>query len=178
MRPRILLALGVATAAAAAALSPALAPGQATAGDDSRFSAEVRGAVTRHYSGHVVLGPVGRPGEAEAAYTITLGAEGGTGAIVLTRLGSEPLRPGRYPLGESAALDSAGGFRVLYLAGSATRPEGVFRAESGTVEIESADAGGIRGALELTATGFVATDPDDESREVRITARLGGVRLP
>ena len=125
-----------------------------------------------------MLGPVGRPGQPGAAYTISLGAAGGTGAIVLTRLGGGPPGPGRYPVGESAALDTAGGFRVLYLAGSATRPEGVFRAESGTVEIAAEGPGEVRGSVDVAATGFVADDPDDESRGITITAGFGHPRVP
>jgi hypothetical protein len=59
---------------------------------------------------------------------------------------------------------------VLYLAGSSTRPEGVFRAESGTVEIAAEGPSELRGHLDAVATGFVADDPDDETRRVTITA--------
>ena len=143
----------------------------------SWFDAEVRGAVSARHSGRVVVGPVAAaigPG----AYTITLGASGETGAIVLTRLGSEPLRSGRYPVGESAALDAAGGFRVLYLAGTATRPEGVFRGESGTLDLEVEESGSVRGRVEVTASGFVAADPDDETRRVTVTASFGNAQMP
>jgi hypothetical protein len=141
------------------------------------FSAEVRGAIEARHGGRVVIGPVAAAGDA-GAYTISLGGEGGSGAIVLTRAGIEPLRSGRYPIGESAVLDSAGGFRVLYLAGTAVRPEGVFRGESGTLDLEVERSGDVRGRLELSASGFVAADPDDETKRVTVTATFGNARVP
>ncbi len=170
MRASHLLLIG---GAAVAAATGATAPPRGTRPEligDAHFTAEVRGAIVRHHDGRVAMGAAGRPRGPGVAFTISLGAEGGSGAIVLTRLGGGAPGPGRYPVGESAALDSAGGFRVLYLAGGATRPEGVFRAESGTVEIAAEGSGELRGHLDVAATGFVADDPDDETRRVTITA--------
>jgi hypothetical protein len=65
---------------------------------------------------------------------------------------------------------------VLYLAGSATRPAGVFRAHAGTVEITTGTMERVSGRFELSATGFLADRPDDESREVSITGAFTGVR--
>ena len=177
MRPSIVLGIAAAALAALDGLAPVTAPGQAVRGH-GWFAAEVRGAVEAHHAGHVVLGPVGGAGDGDATYTISLGADRGTGALVLTRLGAEPLRSGRYPIGESAALDSTGGFRVLYLAGSATQPAGVFRGESGTLDLEVESPGEVRGRLELTASGFVAADPDDETRRVTLVATFGDASMP
>ncbi|HYC31691.1 MAG TPA: hypothetical protein VEB59_05340 [Gemmatimonadales bacterium] len=143
----------------------------------SWFSAEVRGAVSARHTGRVMVGPVAAAG-GPGAYTITLGGTGESGAIVLTRLGNEPLRSGRYPVGESATLDAAGGFRVLYLAGTATRPEGVFRGESGTLDLEVEASGRVRGRIEVTGSGFVAAEPDDETKRVVVTAEFGDARMP
>lgn len=170
MRASLILLFGGAAVAAAAGTSAAPGGSRTERIGDAHFTAEVRGAIVRHHDGRVARGAAGRPRGPGVAFTISLGAEGGSGAIVLTRLGGGPPGPGRYPVGESAALDSAGGFRVLYLAGSATRPEGVFRAESGTVEIAAEGSGELRGHLDAVATGFVADDPDDETRRVTITA--------
>ena len=181
MKPPIVLALGFAALSATATVVPSAVSGQRHAAESSitRFSAEVRGARAARHSGRVSLGPVGRPGEPGSAYTITLGADDSEGSIVFTRLDGARPGPGRYPIGESAAVDSAGGFRVLYLAGSATRPEGVFRGHAGTLEIASSTPGRLSGRFELTATGFLADTPDDESREVSITgAFTGGRYLP
>jgi hypothetical protein len=166
MKSAIVLALSLLTLTAGATVVPSR----------SHFLAEVRGAHAAHHSGRVSLGPVGRAGEPGSTYTITLGADDAAGAIVFTRLGGAQPARGRYPIGESAALDSAGGFRVLYLAGSATRPAGVFRAHAGTVEITPGTAGRVGGRFTLSATGFVAEHPDDESREVSITGAFTGVR--
>jgi hypothetical protein len=171
MKPPIVLALGLAALSATATVVPSALIGQpqAAASSKTKFSAEVRGARAASHGGRVSLGPVGRPGEPGSAYTITLGADDGDGAIVLTRLDGARPGPGRYPIGESAALDSAGGLRVLYLAGSATRPEGVFRGQAGTLEIASGTPGRLSGRFEFSATGFLADTPNDESREVSIT---------
>jgi hypothetical protein len=165
MKSPILLALGLVTLSAGATLAP-----------PHGFIADVRGAHEARLGGRVSLGPVGRPGEPGASYTITLGADAAEGAIVLTRVGAAAPAPGLYPIGESAALDSAGGFRVLYLAGTATRPAGVFRADAGTLEITEGAAGRVSGRFELSATGFLAEHPDDESRQVHITGAFSGVR--
>ena len=178
MKSSIVLGLGLLTLGTGAALVPALASGQRGPGrsSETQFSADVRGAHAAHLDGRVSLGPVGRPGEPGSSYTISLGADNADGAIVLTRLGAEPLAPGRYAIGESAAVDSAGGFRVLYLAGTATRPEGVFRADAGTLEITASARGQVSGRFELTATGFLADRPDDETRAVNIAGAFTGVR--
>jgi hypothetical protein len=178
MKSSIVLGLGLLTLGTGAALVPALANGQRSPAPAARghFSAEVRGAHTAQLGGRVSLGPVGQPGEPGASYTITLGADHADGAIVLTRLGAGRIAPGRYAIGESAEVDSAGGFRVLYLAGSATRPAGVFRADAGTLEITTAGPGQVSGRFELSATGFLADRPEDETRAVNIAGAFTGVR--
>ena len=178
MKSSIVLGLGLLTLGTGAALVPALANGQRSPGRSPRtqFSADVRGAHAARLNGRVSLGPVGQPGEPGSSYTITLGADDAEGVIVLTRLGASPIVPGRYAIGESTAVDAAGGFRVLYLAGTATRPEGVFRGDAGTLEIIAAPPGQVGGRFELSATGFLADQPDDETRAVNITGAFSGVR--
>ena len=178
MTSPIVPALGLILFSAGAALLPAALGGQRDASSASRsgFSAEVRGAYAGRHNGRVSFGPVGQPGEPGASYTITLGADDADGAIVFTRLGGVRPAPGRYPIGESAALDSAGGIRVLYLAGSATRPAGVFRAHAGTLEITDVGPDRLSGRFELSASGFLADRPDDESRAVTLTGAFTGVR--
>ena len=172
MRTTTLLLLGGLAVSAAAGRTAALHhSGAGVTG--IRFAALVRGAMHRNHPGRVAMGAVSAPGAGGVPFTITLGADGGTGAVVLTRVAGGPPTPGRYPVGESAALDSAGGFRMLYLAGSATRPEGVFRGERGTLEITAGAGGRLGGRLEAEATGFLAEQPEDETRRVRVSASFG-----
>lgn len=143
------------------------AAGRRTGG--SFFRAQVDGDYSDRPTGKVAFGAIGLPGEAGATFTITLGAEGSAGAIVFTRLDGVAPRPGRYPIGNSAALDRAGGFRALYVAGSASRPRGVFHGEAGTIEITSAARDHVSGHFELTARGFLAEFSDDEHRRVTVS---------
>ncbi len=176
MKSSIVLWLGLVALAAATAgrLQPAGAAeaGRGIAG--SRFHADVRGAIPARHDGRAVFGPVGRAGAPGSSFTITLADD--SGALVLTRLDGALPMPGRYPIGESAALDSAGGFRALYIAGGATRPEGVFRGETGSVEIEAATGSDLRGRFALSATGFLADHPDDESRRITLAGAFAGTR--
>ena len=75
-------------------------------------------------------------------------------------------------------MDRVGGFRALYLAGSAMRPEGVFHADAGTIEITSATEGRVSGHFELTATGFLAGSPEDESRQVTVRGSFDSQLVP
>lgn len=160
-------ALTVAALAAGTALaSPA--PRAAAPEHRSRFTAVIGGDVATLLAGRAVQGVVGAPGAPGSAYTITLGAPQGGGAIVLTRNDGRVPPVGRHPVGNAAALDSIGGFRAVYIAGSAARPLGVFQAVAGTVEILEHTPDGPRGSFDLLATGFLARDPDDESRRVTI----------
>lgn len=179
MKSSIVLGLGLAAFTIGAASAPTPAAVQPEGGANvrplrSRFTADARGTVNAQHTGRVALGPAGRQGEPGASYTITLGADGAAGAIVFTRLAGARPEPGRYPIGESAALDSAGGFRVLYLAGDATRPEGIFRAETGTLDITAGGPGRVSGSFEFVASGFVADRPADESGRVRVTGVFHG----
>lgn len=173
MRSALLAPLGGAVLLAGAALA---SPGTPTKPIAPTFAAETQGTLRGRLAGRVALGVVGTPGEAGSSYTITLGAA--AGAIVLTRLDAAPLRPGRFPIGESPALDSTGGFRALYLAGRASRPAGVFRGVRGTLELLPDAPDRLAGRLEFQATGFTAQDPDDESRQVTVTARFEVPALP
>jgi hypothetical protein len=176
MKSATVFGLGILAFVTGAGLAPALASESRT--DKSHFWMDVEGAHRATSTGRVAYGPVGRPGEPGASFTITLGATDAEGAVVLTRLDGITPAPGRYPVGDTDAVDRVGGFRALYLAGSATRPEGVFHANGGMVEITSATAGRISGHFELTATGFLADSPEDESRHVTVRGSFDSQLLP
>jgi hypothetical protein len=98
-----------------------------------------------------------------AAFTITLGAEGSSGAILFTSLDDGIPLPGRYELNSSRDA----GFRASYVAGSAERPAGLFRADVGVLEITASSADHISGQFSFTGTGFMTSDPSAE--DFRIT---------
>ena len=176
MKSATVVGLGLLAFVAGAALAPALASENRP--DKSHFWASVEGAYSANPNGKVAFGPVGKPGEPGSSFTITLGAKNVGGAIVFTRLDGITPAPGRYPVGNAPALDRIGGFRALYIAGSAAHPEGVFHADGGMIEITSATAGRVSGRFELTATGFLADSPEDESRQVTLRGAFNTQLVP
>ena len=130
------------------------------------FAASVSGAVEARPRGDAAFGLVGQPG-APAIFSITLTSPGNSGAVVLTgRTEDRPL-PGRtYRISDGG---EPGTFRALYLAGTAERPAGVFRATGGTLEVLAADRGRLEGRFRLHARGFFASSPDEDDRNVAVT---------
>jgi hypothetical protein len=176
MRSATVFGLGLLAFVTGAALAPVLASEDRS--DRSHFWMDVEGAHRATATGRVAYGAVGRPGEPGASFTITLGASDAEGAVVFTRLDGVTPAPGRYPIGDTDVVDRVGGFRALYLAGSAVRPEGVFHGDAGTIEITSAVGGRISGHFELTASGFLADSPEDESRPVTVRGSFDSQLLP
>jgi hypothetical protein len=130
----------------------------------SYFEAVASGAVRARPAGAVAFGLVGDSASGVAAFTITLGAEGSSGAILFTSLdGGTPL-PGRYEL--NGGRDA--GFRATYVAGSAERPVGLFRADGGVLEITASSADHISGQFSFTATGFLTSDPSAEDSRITV----------
>ena len=111
------------------------------------FAATVVGAERAMPRGEATFGAVAASGT--RAFTITLGAHGATGAVVLTGLEGHAPRSGIYPIAEIG--DPAGRFHALYVAGPAERPTGAYRATRGTLEVFSATATGIEGRFEFDA---------------------------
>ena len=62
------------------------------------------------------------------------------------------------------------------MTGSATRPTGVFRGQSGYLIVTSATDNVIRGRFQVMATGFLASDPADESRPMKATGMFTATR--
>jgi hypothetical protein len=134
----------------------------------SYFEAAVEGAVSARPSGEVAFGIVGDSASGVAAFTITLDAGDSAGAILFTSLEGRMPAPGRYEVTDGAVA-GATGFRASYIAGSAERPSGLFRAERGTLEITASSAGHISGQFSFTGAGFLVSDPSDESSEVIVS---------
>ena len=133
--------------------------------DASYFEASVAGGMTARPAGDVAFGVVGESGSEVAAFTITLAGTDSSGAILFTSLDGRLPAPGRYELSDTAPT----GFRAIYVAGSAERPTGMFRAERGTLEITAASAERISGHFSFTGAGFLAGDPSDEGSEVKVS---------
>jgi hypothetical protein len=168
MKPSNVVGLGVLAFGVGAALAPAVSPALGRAGA-SHFQASVSGSDSVSLTGRVAFGAAGRPGEPGSSYTITLGSDGGAGAIVFSRPDGATPGIGRHPIGEATVPDADGGFQALYIAGSAVDPRGVFRADSGTLQITSAADDRLSGQFELHATGFLSSSPDDETRRVAVS---------
>jgi hypothetical protein len=133
----------------------------------SYFVAAVEGAVSARPSGEVTLGIVGDTASGVVAFTITLGAQSSSGAILFTSLEGKLPVPGRYHVTDGAVAGGTG-FRASYIAGSAERPSGLFRARRGTLEITASSPGHISGRFSFTGAGFMLSDPSDESSEVTV----------
>lgn len=130
----------------------------------SYFEASVDGGMSARPAGEVAFGIVGDSGSGVAAFTITMGGGDSSGAILFTSLDGRMPAPGRYELSDTAGS----GFRAIYIAGSAERPTGLFRAERGSLEITASSAEHISGHFSFTGSGFLASDPSDEGSEVKV----------
>ncbi|HET9275404.1 MAG TPA: hypothetical protein VFN96_04975, partial [Gemmatimonadales bacterium] len=70
--------------------------GLATLKQASYFEASVQGGMSARPAGDVAFGVVGDSGSGISAFTITLGGEDSSGAILFTRLDGRMPAPGRY----------------------------------------------------------------------------------
>lgn len=130
------------------------------------FAATVTGAVQARPRGQATFGTVAQDGS-QAAFSVTLDAPGEGGAVVLTGLPAERPRPGRvYRISE---MGEGGPFHALYIAGSAERPRGAFRATRGALEVISASPTTIEARFRFEARGFLAAEPAAEDREVTLS---------
>lgn len=166
MKSTAMLGLGVIALSAGAFITAGAESGQAgTPVRSSHFEAAVHGGISARPTGEVAFGVVGDTAGGVAAFTITLGGSDSAGAILFTSLDGRMPEPGRYELSDTASH----GFRAMYVAGSAERPTGLFRAERGTLDITASSAERISGHFSFTGAGFLASDPSDEGSEVKVS---------
>ena len=133
----------------------------------SSFRAEVRGAVATSASGDAEFGAAQNTDRSPGAFVVSLGVCSDQGAMLFTRRNGTPLGVGRYRISEPA--DGADEILALVLTGSATRPTGVFRGQSGWLIVTAASDRLLTGWFQVDAIGFLAAEPQKEDRRVRAT---------
>jgi hypothetical protein len=163
----IVLALAAFTAEERPAARPPLA-------EPSSFLAEMHGDLHVSPRGEAKFGVIeGRDGR-PSVFTLSLGADGADGSVLFTRTNGSRLFPGTYTVG--GRDDGSDEIRALVMTGTATRPTGVFRGHSGHLIITSTTDNVIRGRFTFDATGFLASDPEDESRPMQATGMFTATR--
>ena len=178
MKSVAVLGTGIIALAAGAFITAGAAAGSgnglATLKPASYFEASVEGGMSARPAGEVAFGVVGDSGSGVSAFSITLGGKDSSGAILLTSLEGRMPAPGRYALSDTSAT----GFRATYIAGSAEKPTGLFRAKRGMLEITASSAEHISGHFSFTGAGFRASDPSDEGSEVKVSGAFMSTGAP
>lgn len=148
-------------------LSAVLAARQ-SADAPSAHSARVSGATVTTLAGNALFGPTQAGGLVPAGFSLTLGAYSESGAVTFSRIGAARPEIGTYtvrPLAPGAAGDA---FHALVSLGGPESPAGAFRAVGGTVTITLSTDDQVVGHYEIRARGFLASDPEDEEREITV----------
>jgi hypothetical protein len=157
-----------------AVFTGAARPTRLPAPTESSFSlAGFHGDLHARARGTARFGAVdGRAGA--TTFTLSVGADGPDPSVLFTRTNGGRLTPGTYAV--SGRDDGSDEIRALVMTGSATRPTGVFRGQSGYLIITSATDNVIRGRFQVQATGFLASDPADETRPMKATGIFTATR--
>jgi hypothetical protein len=138
------------------------------------FASSIVGDVRLELHGGAKFGTVQGRGDAPAVFTISLGAGSSEGSVLFTRRDGRRLTPGTYRItGNDDGTDEV---RALVMTGSAEQPTGVFRGQSGTLVITGGSDNVIRGSYRVDATGFLASDPAAEDKDIRATGAFTAVR--
>ena len=166
-----LTSLIVLTLAAFTSAAPPTIPPAPT--ESSFFLAELHGDLHASPRGTARFGAV-EGGAGATRFALSLGADGADGSVLFTRTNGGHLTPGTYAI--SGRDDGTDEIRALVMTGSATRPTGVFRGHSGYLIVTSATDNVIRGRFQVAATGFLASDPADESRPMKATGMFTATR--
>jgi hypothetical protein len=141
--------------------------------ESSSFIAEFHGDLHASSRGTARFGAV-EGGAGATMFSLSLGADGADGSVLFTRTNGGRMTPGTYAV--SGRDDGSDEIRALVMTGSATRPTGVFRGHAGYLTITSATDNVIRGRFQVAATGFLASDPADESRPMKATGMFTATR--
>jgi len=141
--------------------------------EPSSYLAEIHGDLHVSTRGEAKFGLVEAVDGTPAVFTLSLGANGSDGSVLFTRTNGTRFVPGTYSIG---GRDSADEILALVMTGSATRPTGVFRGKSGYLIVTSATDNVISGRFQVEGTGFLASNPDDESRPIKATGMFRATR--
>jgi hypothetical protein len=142
--------------------------------DASYFRAELHGVIHLSPRGKARFGVIdGRNGQPEVA-TLSLGGDSADASVLFTGATGAGLLPGTYTIDDRD--DGSVGIRALVMAGTAAHPTGVFRGHSGYLIVTAVTDSVVRGRFELDATGFLASDPTDETRTIRATGMFTATR--
>jgi len=175
MKTTITLGLGALAVLTLAAFHAGAAPAhRAAPADSSSFLAELHGDVHANPRGRASFGMVEGADDAADVFTLTIGTEESTGSVLFTRMQGGPLVPGTYAITDRG--DGRDEIRVLVLTGTTTQPTGVFQGRSGHLIITSANDAVIQGRFAVEARGFLASNPDDESRPMQATGMFTATR--
>lgn len=142
--------------------------------EPSSFRAEIYGDLHGSPRGEAKFGVVEIADGRLSVFTLSLGADEADGSILFTRTNGGRVLPGTYAI--SGRGDASDEIRALVMTGPATRPTGVFRGHSGYLIITSATYNVIRGRFKVGAIGFLASDPEDESRPIQATGTFTATR--
>jgi hypothetical protein len=154
-------------------LTPGMAPTR-----EATHAAAVSGALTATLAGSAGFGPVRQTRTAlGASFSLELGTRSERGAVVFGRVNGERPGVGTYrvtPLGPGA--EGPNDFHAVVALGSVELPVGVFHGVSGSVTITQSSENRIVGRYELTAVGFLASDPEVENREITVRGGFSAER--
>jgi hypothetical protein len=133
-----------------------------TGRDSYSFTAALTGDVRATVSGSATFDRV-----TPTVFTLDLGADSSAGAVLFTRTSGTRLSVGSYKVS-----DLGGGsddLEALVRLGGADYPEGVFRAQAGTLTITSVSDNVLTGLFALDATGLLASAPERENQRVHVS---------
>jgi hypothetical protein len=142
--------------------------------EPSSFLAEMHGDLHVSPRGEARFGVIEGRDDRPSVFTFSLGADGADGSVLFTRTNGTRLFPGTYTIG--GRDDGSDEIRALVMTGTATRPTGVFRGHSGHLIITSTTDAVIRGRFQFDATGFLASDPENETLPMRATGMFTATR--
>jgi hypothetical protein len=142
--------------------------------EPSSYLAEIHGDLHVSTGGEAKFGLVEAGGGSPAVFTLSLGASGSDGPVLFTRTNGGRLEPGTYFIG--GRDDGSEEIVALVMTGTAWRPTGVFRGRSGYLIVTSASDDVIRGRFRVEGMGFLASNPEDESRPIRATGMFTATR--
>lgn len=175
MKTTISLGVGSLAVLTLAAFNTATAPARPVApADSSSFLAELHGDVHASPRGKASFGTVEGRDASGDIFTLMIGTEESTGSVLFTRTRGDRFVPGTYAI--TGRDDGSDEIRALVLTGTATSPTGAFQGRSGYLIITSATDELIQGRFQVEAQGFLASNPDDESRPMQATGMFTATR--